>query len=124
MTLMVHVSSSLVPSSTHVPSSLPHPVAAKSSVETTSTPYPEALRQAAVAYYRRRKQRARTEEIGTELGVSGMSLSRWSRGTAERALSFREVEVIEGYQSGSVRSVLSWFMARGECALRGCHRAI
>ena len=59
-------------------------------------PYPEALRQAAVAYYRQRKQQgARTEEIETELGVSGMSLSRWSRRSAERALGFREVEVIE-----------------------------
>ena len=60
------------------------------------SPYPEALRQAAVRYLRKRQQEgAGVSEVGVELGVSGMSLSRWSRRPGESLLAFRDVTVVE-----------------------------
>jgi hypothetical protein len=59
-------------------------------------PYPEPLRRAAVAHYRHRQQQgASLQEVEAELGVSGMSLLRWSRRSAALTPGFREVEVIE-----------------------------
>jgi transposase len=59
-------------------------------------PYPEALRRAAVAYlHRRRQQGACLDEVQAELGVSGMSLSRWSRRCSQGITPFRPIEVLE-----------------------------
>lgn len=59
-------------------------------------PYPEELRRAAVAHFRRRREQgASAQEVEAELGVSGMSLSRWSRRSTSLTPSFRQVEVVE-----------------------------
>lgn len=58
--------------------------------------YSRGLRSEAVAYLREQMQRGSSAEtVASELGVSGWSLSRWSRGAAvEKTLALRPVEVV------------------------------
>lgn len=58
-------------------------------------PYPEELRRAAVKYRRLREHDgAGVAEVAAELGVSGVSLARWS-GKHERSDNgFRAIEVV------------------------------
>lgn len=58
--------------------------------------YSRSLRVEAVAYLRDRMKRgASAETVASELGVSGWSLSRWSRGaSAEKSSKFQAVEVV------------------------------
>lgn len=58
-------------------------------------PYPEALRAAAVDYRREReRQGAAVREVAAELGVSAISLERWSRRRREHETSFRAIELV------------------------------
>jgi transposase len=58
-------------------------------------PYPEALRQAAVEYRREREQEgASVRTVAAELGLTGTSLVRWSRGAVETRAAFRAIEVV------------------------------
>lgn len=68
-------------------------------------PYPEPLRRAAVAHYRRRQQQgASLHEVEAELGVSGISLMRWSRVSTALTTGFREVEIVEAQPEASTPS--------------------
>ena len=68
---------------------------AKADRSGAGSPYPEELRRAAVAYRRQREREGvGVAAVAAELGVSGLSLARWSR-TLERAEPrFRAVEVV------------------------------
>ena len=58
-------------------------------------PYPEVLRAAAVEYRREREREgAALSEVAGELGVSAISLERWSRRRRERETSFRAIELV------------------------------
>lgn len=58
-------------------------------------PYPAELRRAAVEYGRQReRQGANMGLVAAELGVSGISLSRWSRKGEGFESSFRAIEVV------------------------------
>ena len=58
-------------------------------------PYPEVLRVAAVEYRQdREREGAALREVAGELGVSAISLERWSRRSAERETSFRAIELV------------------------------
>jgi transposase len=58
-------------------------------------PYPEALRVAAVEYRREREREgAALRDVAAELGVSAVSLERWSRRRPEREASFRAIELV------------------------------
>jgi hypothetical protein len=58
-------------------------------------PYPEALRATAVEYRREREREgAALCEVARELGVSAVSLERWSRRSPERETSFRAIELV------------------------------
>ena len=68
-------------------------------------PYPEPLRRAAVAHYHRRQQQgASLQEVEAELGVSGISLVRWSRVTPALTSGFREVAIMEAVPEASAPS--------------------
>lgn len=58
-------------------------------------PYPESLRAAAMAYRREREREgAGLREVAAELGVSSVSLERWSRKNPGAKMSFRAIEVV------------------------------
>ena len=58
-------------------------------------PYPETLRAAAIDYRREREREgAALSEVAGELGVSAISLERWSRRRRERETSFRAIELV------------------------------
>lgn len=61
----------------------------------TGSPYPDALRQAAVAYHRSRKSEgASVRVVAAELGVSEVTLSRWSQRQVGSESAFRAIEVV------------------------------
>lgn len=58
-------------------------------------PYPEVLRAAALEYRQEREREgAALREVAAELGVSAVSLERWSGRRREREASFRPIEVV------------------------------
>ncbi len=58
-------------------------------------PYPEELRVAAVDYRREREREgASVREVAGELGVSAISLERWSQRGRRREESFRAIELV------------------------------
>ena len=68
---------------------------AKADRSGTGSPYPEALRRAAVDYHRqRREEGASVRVVAAELGVSGLSLSRWSRSPGRPGQGFRAIELV------------------------------
>jgi transposase len=71
-------------------------------------PYPEALRRAAVEYGRQReRQGASVGVVAAELGVSGVSLSRWLRKGQGVESGFRAIEVVaEPYGATARRLVV------------------
>jgi transposase len=80
-------------------------------------PYPEELREAAVTYFRhRREQGARAHDVEAELGVSGISLSRWSRRPTSLRPSFRQVEIVEAHPEPSASC--SVFVVHGPGGVR------
>jgi transposase-like protein len=71
--------------------------------------YSRELREEAVAYVARRKRAgASVERIASELGVSSVSLSRWSR-ARENSVSLVPVEIV----ANDERSCLSLLTPRG-----------
>lgn len=80
-------------------------------------PYPAELRKAAVEYFRhRQEQGARARDVEAELGVSGMSLSRWSRSSTSLTPSFRRVELVEAHREPS--APCSVFVVHGPGGIR------
>ena len=58
-------------------------------------PYPKELRAAAVEHRREREREgAALGEVAAELGVSAITLERWSRKSPERSASFRAIELV------------------------------
>ena len=81
---------------------------AKAERSGAGSPYPEELRRAAVAYRRQREREGvgGVAAVAAELGVSGLSLARWSR-TLERAEPrFRAVEVVVAERLERARTVV------------------
>lgn len=77
-------------------------------------PYPESLRREAVAYWRERQmQGGSLRQVASELGVSGITLGRWSRREAEGTSGFRAIEVV----AGAVRRE-SWPVVHGPRGVR------
>jgi transposase len=71
--------------------------------------YSRGLRALAVDYLRQQMKRgASSETVASELGVSGWSLTRWSRGTqVEERSDLRAVEVVAEEGEGSKDLVLT-----------------
>lgn len=74
---------------------------AKADRSGAGSPYPEPLRRAAVNYHRQRQEQgASVRVVAAELGVSGLSLSRWSRHLAHPGQGdsqhpgFRAIELV------------------------------
>lgn len=58
-------------------------------------PYPEPLRQAAMAYWREREgQGGSLRQVALELGLSSVTLTRWSRRGAKSTAGFRAIEIV------------------------------
>lgn len=68
---------------------------AKADRSGAGSPYPEELRRAAVEYRRLREDEgAGVAEVAAELGVSGVSLARWSSKRERSESRFRAIEVV------------------------------
>lgn len=68
---------------------------AKADRSGTGSPYPEELRRTAVEYHRQRQEEgASVRVVAAELGVSGLSLSRWSRSLGRPGHGFRAIELV------------------------------
>ena len=75
----------------------------------TSRRYSGGLRSLGVDYLRHQARLgASVEIVASELGVSGWSLIRWSRGAQEDARpALREVEVVDGKSEASSSAVVT-----------------
>lgn len=61
----------------------------------TGRPYPETLRRAALQYrHKREREGVSLRAVAAELGVSGATLTRWSRRRQELPTVFRAIEVV------------------------------
>jgi len=67
--------------------------------------YSRGLRGEAVAYLRERMKRgASAEAVASELGVSGWTLSRWSRGSSGgKSATLQPVKVVQASTEGSMK---------------------